>query len=106
MKTETPEQAAARIQAGGWNQNCALVIMAFAARGIDPDDIKPKDNVLTYRAWRGRGRQVRKGEHGETITTYIPIEKKNKKTGKTEESVRPRSCRVFHISQTDPIEKK
>lgn len=99
--TETPEAALARIRSG-FSKNDAAVILAFASRGIDPEDITPRENVLTYKAWQAIGRQVRKGEKGERLTTWINTEKKNPKTGKTEDSKYPRTVSVFHISQTDP----
>ena len=46
-------------------------------------DILPRENVFTYHAWRALGRQVRRGEHGVKVTTWIPTERKelDEKTG-------------------------
>ena len=77
------------------------------AKGIAESDIIPRVNVLTYHAWRNRGRQVKRGEHGVKVVTWIPWEKEefNPETGRTEVQ-RGKSCRtavVFHISQTDEL---
>ena len=103
---ETPAEALARIQAG-FSKNDALVIASFAARGIDPAAIEPRENVLTYRAWQAKGRQVCKGEKSVRISTYIPIpEKLDAVTGKVLEpaSSRPWTAAVFHVSQTKAVQ--
>ena len=103
---ETPAEALVRIQAG-FSKNDALVVALFAARGIDPADVQPRENVLTYRAWQAKGRQVCKGEKSVRITTYIPIEAKvDPVTGKVIEpaSSRPWTAAVFHISQTKAVQ--
>ena len=103
---ETPAEALARIQ-DGFSKNDALVVALFAARGIDPAAIEPRENVLTYRAWQAKGRQVRKGERSVRITTYIPIPAKlDSTTGKVLEPAgsRPRSTAVFHVSQTKAVQ--
>ena len=102
---ETPAEALARIQAG-FSKNDALVVALFAARGIDPDAVEPRENVLTYRAWQAKGRQVRKGEKSVKITTYIPIDEKKDANGKVTHPAgsRPRSTAVFHVSQTKAVQ--
>ena len=103
---ETPSEALARIQAG-FSKNDALVVALFAARGIDPAAIEPRENVLTYRAWQAKGRQVCKGEKSVRISTYIPIpEKLDAVTGKVLEpaSSRPWTAAVFHVSQTKAVQ--
>ena len=103
---ETPAEALARIQAG-FSKNDALVVALFAARGIDPADVEPRVNVLTYRAWQAKGRQVCKGERSVKISTYIPIPAKlDAVTGKVIEpaSTRPWTAAVFHVSQTKAVQ--
>ncbi len=103
---ESPAEALARIQAG-FSKNDALVVALFAARGIDPATIEPRENVLTYRAWQAKGRQVCKGEKSVRISTYIPVpEKLDATTGKVLEpaSSRPWTASVFHISQTKAVQ--
>lgn len=143
MPTEMQQEALARARGSLSTSNYAAIFEGFAAMGIPEDDIKPRENVLTYHAWRALGRQVRKGEHGVRVITYIECKgKKNaaatdepkasqaaasasmstadreraklnrtngiKVKGKTNGGGgrRPKSTTVFHISQTDPIEKK
>ena len=85
--------------------NYPIIIAGFVAMGIGEIDIKPRNNVFTYQAWRAQGRQVRKGQHGVKICVFIPMDtkEKDKKTGevKGKTSSRPRQTTVFHISQTD-----
>ena len=103
---ETPAEALARIQ-NGFSRNDALVVALFAARGIDPATIEPRENVLTYRAWQAKGRQVRRGEKSVRISTFIPIPAKlDPVTGKVIEpaSSRPWTAAVFHVSQTKTVQ--
>ena len=103
---ETPAEALARIQAG-FSKNDALVVALFAARGIDPAEIEPRENVLTYRAWQAKGRQVCRGERSVKISTYIPIEeKRDPVTGKVTRAAgsRPWTAAVFHVSQTKAVQ--
>lgn len=81
--------------------NYPAIFEGFLARGIAFDDIRPRENVFTYAAWRELGRQVRKGEHGVKVVTWIEGEKEDKKTGKEERYKFCRTTTVFHISQTD-----
>ena len=103
---ETPAEALARIQIG-FSKNDALVVALFAARGIDPETIEPRENVLTYRAWQAKGRQVCRGEKSVKISTFIPIPAKlDPATGKVIEpaSSRPWTAAVFHVSQTKAVQ--
>lgn len=103
--TETPQEALERIQSRGFCKNDALAIMAFADRGIDPESITPRENVLTFRAWKAVGRQVAKGATGVSVTTWIPCKESKKATKDGEEpkqKLRPKTARLFHISQTIP----
>jgi hypothetical protein len=76
--------------------NYPTIIKGFIEKGINPLEIKPRENVFTYNAWLALGRQVRKGEKGVKCVTYRDNEKTSKKF----------LCRVavFHISQTDSIQ--
>lgn len=84
--------------------NYAQIFRGFTERGIPESEIKPRENVFTYDAWRALGRQVRKGEHGVKCLTFIAIAKEDKETGKQVVSRRPWTTTVFHISQTDPMQ--
>ena len=78
--------------------NYPAIYAGFEDKGIS--DIQPRVNVFTYHAWRAKGRQVRKGEHGVKVVTWITSTDKD--TGK--EKKYPKKTTVFHISQTDPIQ--
>jgi len=85
--------------------NYSAIYAGFAAKGIAESDILPRDNVFTYNAWLALGRQVRKGEHGVKVVTWIPCSKKQT-DGTKAAFMRPKSTTVFHVSQTDRIEAK
>jgi len=83
--------------------NYTAIYNGFAAKGLNEADIQPRVNVFTYNAWLALGRQVRKGEHGVKVVTWIPVSKK-KADGSKEAFRRPKATTVFHISQTDRVE--
>jgi antirestriction protein ArdC len=83
--------------------NYPAIFAGFVAKGIQEAAIKPRENVFTYQAWRALGRQVRRGEHGVKVVTFVEMAKENKKTGEKESFRRPWTTTVFHISQTDEI---
>jgi hypothetical protein len=81
--------------------NYPAIFEGFAAKGIPIDDIKPRENIFSFNAWKAAGRVVRKGEHGVKVVTFIETEKKSE-SGELERSGRrPWSVTVFHISQTE-----
>ena len=99
-------EALSRAQTGQSLTNFPTILEGFMARGIAEAAILPRVNVFTYKAWRAKGMQVRKGEKGVRVITYLPTEKKIKKadgTTKTEVGKRPWRATVFHVTQTDPI---
>ena len=60
-------------------------------------------DIFTYRRWQAIGYQVRKGEHGKRITTWITMRKKDKVTGiETVTGKRPNASTVFCRCQVDP----
>jgi antirestriction protein ArdC len=80
-------------------------------KGIPESEILPRENVFTYHAWRALGRQVRRGEHGVKVITYVPVNAKDRDEAAELDPNKPRrkisrpwGATVFHISQTDPIE--
>jgi hypothetical protein len=86
--------------------NLPAIFAGFAAKGIPEAEIKPRENVFTYQAWRALGRQVRRGEHGVKVVTFIESKSKeiDQDTGERKAIRRPWTTTVFHISQTDPLE--
>ncbi len=105
---ERQAEALSRALTGQSWSNFPAIIQGFKARGIPEDQISPRENVFTYQAWRALGRQVRKGEHGVKVVTFIKRDKKTKdrETGETKLEVvsMPRTVSVFHLSQTDKRE--
>lgn len=71
------------------------------AKGIPESDIKPRENVFTFNAWKALGRHVRKGEHGVAVVTFIECTKEDKETGEKKAFRRPWATTVFHVSQTE-----
>ena len=84
--------------------NYPAIYEGFAAKGIS--DVIPRENVFTYNAWRAKGRQVRKGEHGVKVVTWITCKSKeiDRDTGEAKTYKRQKGVTVFHISQTDSIQ--
>lgn len=81
--------------------NYAAIFQGFAAKGIE--DIQPRVNVFTFHAWKALGRQVRNGEHGIKVCTWIPMTKKDDSGEAQPIGRKPKMTTVFHVSQTDPI---
>jgi hypothetical protein len=103
---EIQQEALSRARGNLSTSNYAAIIAGFVDKGIAPDDITPRVNVLTFHAWKAIGRVVKKGEKGIKVTTWIPINEKRDASGKVTRKggARPRTATVFHISQTKPID--
>jgi N-terminal domain of anti-restriction factor ArdC len=85
--------------------NYPAIYQGFLAKGIPETDIKPRENVFTFQAWKAKGRSVRKGEHGVKVVTFITIgDKTDPVTGEkiSDGYRRPHTTTVFHLSQTEP----
>ncbi len=100
-------EALTRAVTGQSLSNYPQIFRGFMAMGIAESDILPRENVFTYQAWKALGRQVRRGEHGVKVCTFVPMELKD---GKDENGIektvvrsKPRMTTVFHISQTDDV---
>lgn len=102
--TKTEQAALVRALDDKSHANYDTIMAGMEAKGIAPEDIDPRENVFTYKAWRAKGRQVRKGEKGVKILVYIPFWFKDKETGDKKRGTSQRTATVFHISQTDEIE--
>ena len=125
MATATREQiqgeALSRAVGGQALTNWPAILAGFTAKGIPESDIRPRENVFTYNAWRALGRQVRRGEHGVKVVTFVAIKGKDGPAdaasaapndaasadagqGKRKGGYRrPWTATVFHVSQTDPV---
>lgn len=92
----------------GSTMNYQAIIEGFLGMGIPADDIIPRENVFTFRAWQALGRVVKKGEHGVKVCTWVNTGEKAAQqaadTTKTAGRLMPRSTTVFHVSQTKEAE--
>ena len=111
LRQEMQRESLQRAASGQSLSNWPAILAGFAAKGIPESDIRPRENVFTYNAWRALGRQVRRGEHGVKVTTFVPMDKKtadiDPETGEAKRvhlGRRAWTATVFHISQTDPIQ--
>jgi len=92
------QEALHRATNGDSMLNYQTIIAGMLSKGIEPQDIIPRVNVLTLRAWNAKGRKVIKGEKGVNCITWIICEDKQGGTYK-----RMKSVTVFHITQTEPM---
>jgi hypothetical protein len=97
------QQSLSRAVLGQSFSNFPAIFQGFAAKGIPESEIKPRENVFTFDAWKALGRYVRKGEHGVKVVTFIETRSKevDAETGEPKITRRPWTTTVFHISQTD-----
>ena len=98
------EQALTRATTSPSLINYVPIFEAFMSRGIPESEIRPRENVFTFHAWRALGRTVRRGEKGVQVLTWVPITRKDDDTGEPKTiGKRPKTAYVFHISQTEPL---
>jgi hypothetical protein len=112
-QTESPAEALARIQQGA-SRNDVAAVFAFADAGVDPFDVSPRVNVLTFKAWRALGRQVAKGATSVRVEVWIPTRGKTADDGAGDDSsgdnkkarggMRRKTAYLFHVSQTIPAD--
>lgn len=86
-------EALTRARTGHSMANYAQILHGFSTKGIA--DIRPRENVFTYAAWKALGRQVMKGQTGVKVQTWITVEKNGERV------TVPKTTTVFHISQTE-----
>lgn len=98
--TELQREALERATQGESMANYGAIFSGFMARGIPESDIHPRENVLTFHAWKAKGRVVKRGEHGVKVVTWIPVRDKDtdEVTGK-----RCKTAVVFHETQTTEL---
>lgn len=103
-RAEMERESLGRAENGQSWANYPAIMHGFTERGIPEPDIIPRVNVFTYHAWRAKGRQVRRGERGVAITTWVAVPEKRDSSGTVTHPAgrRPKTATVFHISQTDP----
>ncbi len=99
-------EALSRATTGESVANYPAIFRGFTARGIPEAEIIPRVNVLTYRAWAAKGRQVRRGEHGVKVITWVEFGPKVNDRGEVEKlgGKRCKRATVFHVTQTDARE--
>jgi antirestriction protein ArdC len=112
-REEMQQRALDRATNGQTLSNFPAIFLGFMAKGIPECEIQPRENVLTYHAWRALGRQVRRGEHGVKVCTYVTCEGKRDESEPAGDEAEPNQAKrgyrrpwtatVFHISQTDPV---
>jgi hypothetical protein len=100
-KQAIQSEALSKAVSGQSLTNYPSIIQGFIDKGIAPDNIRPRENVFTFNAWKALGRSVRKGEHGVKVLTFIVT--KDKTTDQVN-GKRPWSTTVFHVTQTDSIQ--
>ncbi|HEV3256595.1 MAG TPA: ArdC family protein [Gemmataceae bacterium] len=115
-REQIQQEALSRAVTGQALTNWPAILHGFMAKGIPEHEIRPRENVFTYHAWRALGRQVRRGEHGVKVVTFVTTRGKEDKDGVATNDLdgtdkpqrggvrRPWTATVFHVSQTDPIE--
>src|SRR5438034_1646965 len=80
-REEIQREALSRAATGQSLANWPAILAGFAAKGIPESDIRPRENVFTYHAWRALGRQVRRGEHGIKVVTFVTTKGKEDRDG-------------------------
>jgi N-terminal domain of anti-restriction factor ArdC len=99
------QEALTRAVSGQSLSNFPAIYQGFAAKGIPESEIKPRENVFTFDAWKALGRVVRRGEHGVKVVTFIDCRSKeiDQDTGERKVIRRPWTTTVFHVSQTEAL---
>ena len=102
---EVRQEALTRAVSGQTMSNYPAIYQGFIAKGIPESEIRPRENVFTFNAWRALGRTVRRGEHGVKVLTFIDRATKeiDKESGERKMIRLAWSTTVFHVSQTEVI---
>jgi antirestriction protein ArdC len=107
---ESALEALERATTGQALTNYPAIFEGFMAKGIAEADIKPRENVFTFQAWKALGRSVKRGEHGVRVVTFIECSGRERDPSTGEERPtsyrRPHTTTVFHISQTEPTSER
>jgi hypothetical protein len=104
-QSQSQQESLTRAVSGQSFTNFPAIFQGFAAKGIPESEIKPRENVFTFDAWKALGRVVRRGEHGVKVVTFIDCRSKeiDADTGERKTVRRPWTTTVFHISQTEAL---
>jgi len=114
---ERRAEALTRACTGQTLSNYPAIFQGFMAMGIPESEIRPRENVFTFEAWKALGRHVRKGQHGVKVVTFITTDKGQERQRenlagmeeqpkKNRAHSRPWTTTVFHVSQTEPDEPR
>src|SRR5258708_26948837 len=106
-KSEMQAEALAKARDGQTMTNYPAIFAGFIEKGIPEYEIKPRENVFTFHAWKALGRSVKKGEHGVKVMTFIVCQPKTSADAPAGAPIapgyrRPWTTTVFHVSQTEP----
>ena len=104
VQSVTQSEALERARTSNSTANFSAIFEGFELKGIPAADIEPRVNVLTYNAWLALGRQVRRGEHGVKVCTWVSMTKKDASGVSQPIGRKPHATAVFHVSQTDPVQ--
>src|SRR5437879_12593649 len=63
-REQIQHEALSRAASGQSLANWPTILAGFTAKGIPESDVRPRENVFTYHAWRALGRQVPRAHHG------------------------------------------
>jgi len=104
-QSQSQQESLTRAVSGQSLTNFPAIFQGFAAKGIPESEIKPRENVFTFDAWKALGRVVRRGEHGVKVVTFIDCRSKeiDADTGERKTIRRPWTTTVFHVSQTEAL---
>ena len=104
-QSQSQQESLTRAVSGQSFTNFPAIFQGFAAKGIPESEIKPRENVFTFDAWKALGRVVRRGEHGVKVVTFIDCRSKeiDADTGERKTVRRPWTTTVFHVSQTEAL---
>jgi hypothetical protein len=103
MSTVLENESLQKALSGESFANYPAIFEGFEAKGIPADQIKPRVNVFTFKAWKALGRVVKKGESGVKVATIIPCTKKDENLGIEVPVKKLKTTTVFHVSQTKPM---
>ena len=83
----------------GYSMTNAMILAgASAKRGCE---CKPYEDWFTYKRWQAQGYQVRRGEHGVRLSTFVTMTKTDEEGNKVAMGKRPWRSVVFCRCQVE-----